>query len=253
MMKNLKFRLREPQQYLFMFGFPVMFVTMFWVMFRGMEAEGHTVFDMFIWSVLGFTTAFATQSASVAFSQEKESGTLKRLLTTPLGSKGSIFTGFILSEIVIITIQIGIVYVLAFLGLDVYFSSVPALLANFGVYLLLAFVCIGIGLILAAVLSAKLAGQLPMIIIMPMVMLSGTFVPINSPVIYATPVFWASQFAQEIGVRGSDLLSNVVVHQLGGSPIPTDITLWWSIPILGGFALVFMAAGLFLFSTQLQE
>lgn len=258
-LKNLKFRFREPQQYLFMFGFPVMFVAMFWFMFRDFPLGSSTeldlgMFDVFIWGLLGFTTAFATQSAAVAFSQEKDTGTIKRLLTTPAGSKNSIFVGFILSEVLVIGMQLVIVFMLAFLALGVYVSSIWALVINFGMYILLSLVCVGIGLILAAILNPKLAGQLPMIVVMPIVFLSGSFIPFNSPILYGNPVFWTQQFALDIGLWGKGLGTTIeLTSYMSGGIIDTGIAVGWSIPIMIGFAIVFLLLGLLLFKKTLQE
>lgn len=256
--KNLKFRFREPQQWLFMFGFPLMFVLLFGFMFKDMPYEGSPntgMFGVFIWGLLGFSTAFAVQSAAVAFSQEKDTGTIKRLLTTPVGSTNSIFVGFILSELLVIAIQIAFVYVLAFLVLQTYVSSVGALIVNFGMYMLLAVVCIGIGLILAALLNPKLAGQLPMIVVMPIVFLSGSFVPLgDTPILYANPVFWAQQFATDLGLWGNGLGDTIkLADYMTGGTIDTGIAVGLSIPIMIGFAAAFLMIGLLLFKKTLQE
>lgn len=254
--KNLKFRFRDIEQFSFMFGFPAMFVLIFWVMFRNMPygvAAEFSMFDVFIWGLLGFTTAFAAQSASVVFSQEKEKP-LKRLLTTPVGGTNAIFTGFILSEMLVILIQLMLIYTLAFLVLGVHVASFGALVINLGMYLLLALVCIGIGLILAATLSPKLAGQMPMIVILPIVFLSGSFVPINSPIVYGNPVFWARQFSTDIGLWGKGLGANIeLADYISTGIIDTGIAVGWSIPIMIGFAITFLLVGLYLFKKTLQE
>lgn len=255
-LKNVKFRFRDIEQFSFMFGFPAMFVLIFWIMFRnlpyGVAAE-FSMFDVFIWGLLAFTTAFAAQSASVAFSQEKEKP-LKRLLTTPVGGTNAIFIGFILSEVLVIFIQLLIVCILAFLILRVYVASFGALIINLGMYLLLALVCIGIGLILAAKLSPKLAGQMPMIVILPIVFLSGSFVPINSPIVYGNPVFWARQFSIDIGLWGKGLGANIeLADYISTDIVNTGIAVGWSIPIMVGFAITFLLLGLFLFKKTLQE
>lgn len=253
-LKNIKFRFREPQQFIFIFGFPIMFVFVFWFMFSQMMVGTHTQFDLFIWGLLGFSTAFATQSASVAFSQEKDTGTLKRLLTTPVASTGYIFAGFIISEVVIIIFQLLTVYILAFLVLGVYFYSVSVLLINFGMYLVLGVFCIGVGLIMASLLNAKLAGQLPMLVIMPLVFLSGIFVPFSSPILYINPIFWACSFAKEIGFFGKGFFGTIeILDYTTQGLIDSGITIILCIPITVIFAITFLMVGLFLFKKKLQE
>ncbi|NHI94133.1 MAG: hypothetical protein EAX96_16705 [Candidatus Lokiarchaeota archaeon] len=252
--KNLKFKLREPQQYLFIFGFPLIFLFIFWIMFSRMSIGNHNQFDIFFWGLLGFSTAFATQSASVAFSQEKESGTLKRLLTTPVANTSYIFTGFILSEIIIIVFQLTIMYLIAFIALGVYFANIIALFVNYGMFLLLGIFCIGIGLILAALLNAKLAGEMPMLIIMPLVFLSGIFISFSSPILYVNPIFWTCAFAKQIGYAGSNLLDTIEIFDLiTMTNIDTGIAVWVCIPMIIAFALGFLAIGVILFKRKIQK
>lgn len=253
-LKNLKFRFREPQQFIFIFGFPIMFVFIFWFMFSQILVGIHTQFDLFVWGLLGFSTAFAAQSASVAFSQERDTGTLKRLLTTPVASTGHIFAGFIISEVFIIVLQLLTVYVLAFLALGVYFYSIGILLVNFGMYLLLGIFCIGVGLIMAAVLNAKLAGQLPMLVIMPLVFLSGIFVPFSSPILYMNPIFWTCSFAKELGFFGKDLFGTIeILDYTTQGYIDSGIPIILCVPITIIFAITFLLVGLLLFKKKLQE
>ena len=183
--KNIRFRFREPQQFIFIFGFPIMFIALFWVMFGNTTyTNGYSMFDLFTWGILGFITSFAVQSSSIAFSLEKGSGTLKRLKTTPIGSSNSLFLGFIISEGLIVMLQLLLTYIIVFGFLHVYFATPLSLLLSFLMYLVYAFTCIGIGLIFASLLSTKLAGELPLIIIMPFIFLSGSIIPLNSDITY---------------------------------------------------------------------
>lgn len=125
------------------------------------------MFDSFVWRLIGFLVVFAVQSTSVAFSQEKGKGTLKRLQTTPVGSRNAVFIAFILSEIIIVAIQLVLVYAIAFVLIGVYIASPLSIFETFIVYLLLSVSCIVIGLMMAAILNKKLTSRLPMIIIMP--------------------------------------------------------------------------------------
>jgi len=253
--KNIKFRLREPQQFIFIFGFPIMFITIFYTMFHSMKLEdGKTMFDNYVWGLIGFLVAFSVQSASVAFSQEKAKGTLKRLQTTPVGSSSAVFIGFITSEIVIVAIQLTLVYVIAFGLIGTYIASPLTLVETFAVYILLSISCIGIGLMMAAVLSDKLASQIPMILIMPFVFLSGAIMPINSEIVYINPLFWAHQLASNIGFYGKDPISEKITL----FNFTTQVTTNTGIPIIAGlpvviaFGLVFMTVGLILFKKKLD-
>ena len=249
-LKNIKFRFREPQQYLFIFGFPILFVFVFWVIFKDMPSSvpPHNQFDVFVWGFIAFTVAFATQSASMAFSREKEKGTLRRLMTTPVRTS-SIFGGFLLSEVLVIIIQLAIVYILSFALLGVHFSSILALVLTFLMYILCGLFCVGIGLILAALLKPKLAGELPMIVIMPIVFLSGIFVPLSSEIVYFNPFFWIASFGRELGFSGSGLFDTIKILDFVGS-VDTGIAVFWCIPMTILFSAVFLGIGLYLFNKR---
>lgn len=81
------------------------------------------------------------------------------------------------TEIFIVSMQLIFPYVIAFGLLQVYVPNIWSLVFTFGVYILLLITCIGIGLMIAAVLSEKSASELPMLIIMPVVFLSGAIMP----------------------------------------------------------------------------
>ena len=253
--KNIKFRFREPQQFLFIFGLPIMFLALFYFMFHGMDLEGsRNMFDSFIWGLMGFIVAFAVQSASIAFSQEKGKGTLKRLQTTPVGSSNALFIGFIISEVIIVSLQLVFLYIVSFGLLGVYFVNIWSLLFTFGIYLVLSITCIGIGLMIAAVMSEKLASELPMLLIMPFVFLSGAIMPLDSPVIYVNPLFWAHQLAYNVAFNGKNpLTQNITLFNY-----TTKVTTNTGIPIIVGLpivlisGIVFLITGLLLFKKRLD-
>jgi ABC-type multidrug transport system permease subunit len=253
--KNVKFRLREPQQFLFIFGFPIMFIAIFYTMFSGMKLENSTtMFDSYIWGLVGFIVAFAVQSAAVAFSQEKGKGTLKRLQTTPVGSGNSIFLGFILSEIIVVALQLLLIYVIAFALIGTYIANPISLIETFVIYLILSISCIGVGLMMAAILSDKLASQMPMILIMPFVFLSGAIMPIDSDIIYVNPLFWAHQLASNIGYYGKDPFTETITLFNFTTQVSKDtgIPIILGLPIVILFGLFFLLAGLILFKKRLD-
>lgn len=254
-MKNIKFRIREPQQYLFVVGFPIMFLALFYFMFGNTQMnESLTIFDYYIWGLLGFITTFAVQSASIAFSLEKESGTLKRLRTTPVGSSYTLFIGFIISELIIVTIQLVLIYFISFFLLNVYFTNIVALLITLVMYLLYSFICIGIGLIFAALLNGKLAGQIPMLVIMPFIFLSGSIMPLDLEIIYLNPLFWVHQFSVYIAYSGGNNLFGKIglINFMDGSISSTNLSVFWAIPIVIFMGVLFMMVGITIYQKKSQ-
>jgi len=255
--KNLKFRMREPQQFLFIFGFPIMFLGIFYLLFKGMpiEGPGKTMFDYFIWGLIAFITAFAVQSASVAFSLEKSTGTLKRLQTTPVGSSNAVFLGFISSEVIVVMLQLGLVYILAFGLLQVYVVSVMSLILTFFIYVLISITMIGLGLILASVLSDKLASQMPMILIMPFIFLSGAIMPLETEIIYINPLFWAHQLSLSIGYYGEGSLFNTIklFNFTTQQVTDTHLVIIWALPIMILSGILFLVLGILMFKKSFTK
>lgn len=251
--KNLKYRFREPQQYLFIFGFPIGFTLIFWIIFKDMVLyEDLNQFDIFIWGLLTFVITFGTQSASQMFSQEKDKQTLYRLITTPVSTK-HIFGAFLISEIIILGIQLLVVYIIAFVIMQVYIASLVAIFLNYLMNLIGGIFCIGLGLILAAVLKPKLASELPMIIVMPIVFLAGVFVPLQSPLIYANPLFWIVIFTKEIGFSGKAMTDSIELADVAGNLTNINIDVGWCIPISIVYSVFFLLMGIWLFQKRMLK
>ena len=253
--KNIRFRFREPQQFIFIFGFPIMFIALFWLMFGQTKfMTDYTMFDVFTFGLLGFITSFAVHSSSIAFSLEKESGTLKRLKTTPVGGSNSIFIGFIMSEGLVVILQLLLTYFIVFGLLHVHFSNIYGLILSFLMFLIYAFTCIGIGLIFASLLNAKLAGQLPLIIVMPFIFLSGSIIPLNSSITYLNPLFWVYQFSIQVAFFGTtDLTQNIkFVNFMSNSVVETSFPLLICIPIAVLTSVLFMILGIIIYHKKTQ-
>ena len=120
--------------------------------------------------------------------------------------------------------------------------------------MLLSITCIGIGLMIAAVLSEKLASEVPMLLIMPFVFLSGAIMPLDNPIIYVNPLFWAHQVAFNVAFSGKNpftqniTLFNYTTQVSTNTGIPIIIGL----PIVIIFGIFFLIVGLILFKKRLE-
>ncbi|MFW9929332.1 MAG: ABC transporter permease, partial [Candidatus Thorarchaeota archaeon] len=173
---------------------------------------------------------------------------------TPIGSSNSLFFGFIVSEGLIVIIQLLLTYIIVFGFLHTYYANILGLILSFLMYLVYSFTCIGLGLIFASLLNAKLAGQLPLIIIMPFIFLSGTIVPLNSNITYLIPLFWVHQFSVQVSFFGvTDLFQNIqLVSFMSNSVTEINFPLILCIPIALLTSLFFMLTGIIIYHRKTQ-
>ncbi len=95
----LKDRFRSWENYLFNFGFPILFSLIFFFVYNSIEIPMTDLnqFDYGFPGMIIYTAGIGTISAAVAFTSCKTSGILERMDTMPIGRK-KLFLGVLLSE-----------------------------------------------------------------------------------------------------------------------------------------------------------
>jgi len=183
--------------------------------------------DSFVPGIMAFAvTLFTTLLTLLAFVNERVSGTLDRLRVTPV-TEAEIVLGYELAFGIIATVQGILLLSVAILVYHVLVLG-PVVLA--GLLIVLAAIdaqAIGI-LISAAAQREGQAVQMIPFIVLPVFLLAGIFVPIQTlpawlqPVSYVLPPTWAIEGLRDIMLRGWGL-----EH------------VWLHVAVLAGFALVF--------------
>ncbi|HEX5597895.1 MAG TPA: ABC transporter permease [Micromonosporaceae bacterium] len=171
---------------------------------------------------------------SIAMLRERTSGTLERLLTTPLGKLDLLFgygIAFGLAAAVQATIAAGVAYRL----FDLQTAGSPALVV--GIAVLNAVLGVAIGLLCSAFARTEFqAVQFMPVVVIPQSLLCGLFVPRDEmagwlqAVSDVMPLSYAVEALQEVGAHAE----------------PTA-TLWWDVAVVAGavvIALVLAAATL---------
>ena len=192
-----------------------------------------TVFDIMAPGfIIAGVTICISQLAS-HFAEEKETGTLKRLSTTPVARRNILLSGMF-SQLIINAVQVALLMILLML-FGAYFAPGVNIMLLILIPLLFAFTCLGLGLLLATFTkSQSSAGGLAWFIILPLQFLGGVFFEMDNPVSQYIPTSYAVHAMRLIMVSG--------------------VTSWEAIGIdilvLLGFGLVSTMLGIILFQRK---
>jgi len=226
-------------------------------MFGGQAVDGMpgwTVFDFAIAGMFVYAASFGTINAASAFSYEKHQGTLIRLDTTPVG-RGKIFIGTLVSEAVILTIQLIIMFLLGYAVLQLrwYNTNIGLLLVGFGIMLLFGLSTVGLGIIISAYAKTEdSAVGIAMMYALPITFLSGAMVPFESAIVYAFPPFYAFQIYKQVVIFGENFwTTNLMFNDPFNTGLGyTNIPLWGALLIIIAFLAVTLFIGIKLFQRK---
>ncbi|MDR2967705.1 MAG: ABC transporter permease [Methanobacteriaceae archaeon] len=163
--------------------------------------------DFFVPGVMAFAAFLLTTLLTLlTFVSEKTSGTLERLLSTPI-SESEIVTGYAIAFGIIGTIQAGFLLTIAILIFDI--MVIGNVLLAFLVVALLAIVSQALGILLSSLAKKESqAIQFIPFIILPTFLLSGIFWPIQAipswirPFSYLIPPTYAVNAARNVFLKG---------------------------------------------------
>lgn len=221
--------IREPAILFLNLLFPAILTLVFGLAFGGIGGGDSAIFDMMAPGLFAYACIFLIMTVAMSFTEDRESGLLKRINVTPTTS--SQFIGsHIITNMIIAVIQLVIVFLLSLLmGFRPNVDFFGFLMA-FIFMLLLSLCSVGLGLITASISkSSGAAVGLSFIFILPQ-MFFGTFIePVGVtegiaaflPSHYVTNAIktlfkGASPFAVEILVQlGIIVLMTIVIVILG--------------------------------------
>jgi ABC-2 type transport system permease protein len=185
--------------------------------------------DFFVPGIMSFVVYLLTTLLTLlTFVNERTTGTLERLLSTPL-REGEIVAGYCVSFSVIGMIQAGILLSIGIAVFDILIAG--NLLLAFLVIVMLAVSCQSLGILLSSIAHRELqAIQLFPLIALPGFLLGGVFWPVEAipewlrPCSYILPITYAVDACRSVILRG-----------WGFEKIMKDLA------VLLGFAAVFLA------------
>jgi len=135
------------------------------------------------------------------FSEEKNKGTLKRLITTPVSRSNILFSGM-LSQLLVAFCQTIILLVCLFI-FGAYFNPNANILLLIFIPMVFAFTSLGFGTLLASLVqSEETAGLLAWFIILPLQFLGGLFFYFESPIMKFIPTSYAAHAMRMVMVEG---------------------------------------------------
>jgi ABC-2 type transport system permease protein len=193
------------------------------------EAKDARFIDSFVPGIMAFAvTLFTTLLTLLAFVGERTTGTLDRLRVTP-ATEAEIVLGYELAFGLIATVQATLLLAVAILLYHV--LVVGPLAVALLLVILTAIDAQAIGILISAAAQREgQAVQMIPFIILPVFLLSGIFVPVESlpawlrPLSYLLPPTWAIQGLRDVMLRGWGL-----EH------------VWLHVSVLLGFAVLFTA------------
>jgi len=170
-------------------------------------ADNAEFIDFFVPGIIGFVVyLLATVLTLVTFVGERTSGTLDRLLATPL-KESEVVTGYAVAFGVIGVIQAGLLLVIAILVFNI--TIVGNVFLAFGITALLAVVCQSLGILLSSFARRESqAVQFIPFFVLPAFLLSGIFWPLEAvpswlrPASYLIPVSYVVKANRAVMLKG---------------------------------------------------
>ncbi|UCE04703.1 MAG: ABC transporter permease [bacterium] len=204
--KNLKTMFRDRVQWVWLLGYPLLFIVVFSVAF----GEGaYAVMAPAL--VLSGPPVLISQLAS-HFAEENELGTIRRLATTPVSRRSILLSGMV-SQLVVGSIQIVLLLVLS-LAFGAFFHPQANIGLLFLIPFLFCFTSLGFGLLLASfVKTANSAGGLAWFLILPLQFLGGVFA--QDPVITVLPTSFAVNAMRQVMTNGVSSLGVIGLDLIG--------------------------------------
>lgn len=166
-----------------------------------------------------FAFFFTFILAAVAFLRERTSGTLERLLATPL-TRGELVLGYLAGFSLFALVQALVIIAFTVLVLRVrYTGNVGAI---FLIEAFLVIVSVALGLLISAFARTELqAVQFIPVVLLPQVFLSGLLVPVDQlpdvlrPISVVLPLTYANEALRSVMLRGFPLGDPLILRDLG--------------------------------------
>ncbi len=241
--RNLRGGWRVPDNQVYMFIQPIMFVVLFAYVFGGAipvpGAEGDPLAyrEFLMAGIFAQTMAFASAPASVGLADDMQKGLIDRFRSLPMARSG-VIAGRVVADL---ANQVIVLVIMIICGLIVgwrFHNGVPQFLAGVGLLLLLAFSMLWVGALIGlSVGSPQVAASAGLIWLFPVTFLSNAFVPLPSlPDWLQTVAEWNPISSFVSACR--ELFGNPNPYATDSFPSqnPVLLSLIWVVVIVGIFA-----------------
>ena len=166
-----------------------------------------------------FAFFFIFLLSAVSFLRERTSGTLERLMATPLG-RGELVVGYLAGFSVFALLQAVVIILFTVFVLRVHYSG--NLATVFIVEAVMVIGAVSLGLLVSAAARNELqAVQFVPVVLLPQVFLSGLFIPVTQlpdylrPVSALLPLTYANEALKAVMIKGAALSDGLVLRDIG--------------------------------------
>jgi len=150
---------------------------------------------------------------SVSFLRERTSGTMERLLASPIG-RIEMIVGYLAGFLIFTMLQACII--LAFVIWVLKVHMIGSLWVLFVLVMIVTVVGSGLGMFLSSFARTELqVAQFMPLVIFPLLLVSGVFWPVETmpkwlwPLVYGSPLTWANIALRDVMIKGFGLMGNM--------------------------------------------
>jgi ABC-2 type transport system permease protein len=236
--RNIRAGWRVPDNQIYMFIQPIMFVLLFAYVFGGaINVPGVDYVDFLMAGIFVQTMAFACAPASVGLADDMQKGLIDRFRSLPM-ARSAVIAGRVIADLVNQLIVLVIMIVCGFIVGWTFHNGFGQFLAAVGLLMLFAFAMLWVGALIGlSVGSPQVAASAGLIWLFPVVFMSNVFVdPSSMPSVVQAIAEWNPVSAIASGAR--ELFGNQSLVQSDAWPMqhPVAAALLWCLLIIAVFA-----------------
>ena len=236
--RNIRAGWRVPDNQIYMFIQPIMFVVLFAYVFGGaINVPGVDYVDFLMAGIFVQTMAFACAPASVGLADDMQKGLIDRFRSLPM-ARSAVIAGRVIADLVNQLIVLVIMIVCGFIVGWTFHNGFGQFLAAVGLLMLFAFAMLWVGALIGlSVGSPQVAASAGLIWLFPVVFMSNVFVdPSTMPSVVQAIAEWNPVSAIASGAR--ELFGNQSLVESDAWPMqhPVAAALIWCLLIIAVFA-----------------
>ncbi|WP_232827513.1 ABC transporter permease [Jiangella endophytica] len=236
--RNIRAGWRVPDNQIYMFIQPIMFVLLFAYVFGGaINVPGVDYVDFLMAGIFVQTMAFACAPASVGLADDMQKGLIDRFRSLPM-ARSAVIAGRVIADLVNQLIVLVIMIVCGFIVGWTFHNGFGQFLAAVGLLMLFAFAMLWVGALIGlSVGSPQVAASAGLIWLFPVVFMSNVFVdPSSMPSVVQAIAEWNPVSAIASGAR--ELFGNQSLVASDAWPMqhPVAAALLWCLLIIAVFA-----------------
>lgn len=236
--RNIRAGWRVPDNQIYMFIQPIMFVVLFAYVFGGaINVPGVDYVDFLMAGIFVQTMAFACAPASVGLADDMQKGLIDRFRSLPM-ARSAVIAGRVIADLVNQFIVLVIMIICGFIVGWTFHNGFGQFLAAVGLLMLFAFAMLWVGALIGlSVGSPQVAASAGLIWLFPVVFMSNVFVdPSTMPSVVQAIAEWNPVSAIASGAR--ELFGNQSLVESDAWPMqhPVAAALLWCLLIIAVFA-----------------